>query len=298
MIVLIIFSGNKSYSQFNESNFSFNYTLAPIGNDGIDFYKTDIKLSIPIKLKKGILVNSLGLDYYQLNYKNDYSFTTTDLTTFYGINYSLMYIYPLSKQWSLSAQVRSSIVSNLTGGIDGDDFLINGGLFAIKNIGTKEKPSRLMFGIGYTTIAGTPQILPTINYTKHVSDKFSYGIGFPNTYAEYKINDRSALKSLLWLNGFYANLSNPIFVNTTDMASKVSFTSASLGLEYNYNMDKSWIISFKGGYSFYNDYSLFDSDGDRGDTVFDFDTTSKPFFSTGIKYILKNKTKNISYEKQ
>lgn len=298
MIVLIIFSGSNAYSQFNESNFSFNYTLAPIGNDGIDFYKTDIKLSIPIKLKKGILVNSLGLDYYQLNYKNDYSFTTADLTSFYGINYSLIYIYPLSKQWSLSAQVRSYIVSNLTEGINGDDFLINGGLFAIKNIGTKEKPSRLMFGVGYTTIAGKPRILPTINYTKRVSDKFSYGIGFPNTYAEYKINDRSALKSLLWLNGFYANLSNPIFVNTNDMASKVSFTSASLGLEYNYRMDESWIISFKGGYSFYNDYSLFDSDGDRGDTVFDFDTTSKPFFSTGIKYFLKNKTKNISYEKQ
>jgi len=288
MVAIIISVANKTYSQVDKDLFSFNYTLMPIGNDGVDFYKTDFNANIPIKLKSGSLTNNVGLDYYQMNYNNAYSFSTEGLTKFYSINYGLSYTYPWSDKWSINSQLQASIVSSLANTVDFDDLFLSGELSVTKKTKEKDKFASLTFGVNYSAITGKPRILPTISYTKSVNDKFSYGIGFPKAYAEYQINDINSLNAFLLADGFYANLNNPIFVNTTNEARKASFSSTSLGVEYNYTMDDFWIISFKTGYSLYNDLTLINSDGTE---VFDFDTHAKPFFSTGIKFNLKSKHK-------
>ena len=120
-IILIAFISLAGYSQrsgqFDTSLFSFNYTLAPISNDGVDFRKTDIKFNVPIKLKKGMLFNSVGFNYYQLSY-DGIRFSTDNLEQFYDINYGLMYIYPINEKWSLTTRVGISIASNLSSSID------------------------------------------------------------------------------------------------------------------------------------------------------------------------------------
>lgn len=277
----------KGYGQLERDVFSFNYTLAPIGNDGVDFYKTDFKLNIPVKLKKGVLINSVGYDYYQLSYSNA-PVNTEELNSFHGVNYRFTYLYPLNNKWNLSAGVGVSIASNLASSITKEDFLFNGGVTAIKKGGTYKKPSLFVFGLGYSTLAGKPSVLPLISYSKKVNDTFSYGIGFPNTYATYILNDRNSFNASLWQNGFYANLSNPVGVTMMDDANKASYTDISLGLDYAYQMDNTWAITFKAGYSFHNTYELLDRDNN---TVYDFDLGPKPYFSTGIKLNLKNKIK-------
>ncbi len=278
----------KGYSQFGSELVSFNYVLAPIGNDDIDFYKTELKLNIPIKLKKGILVNSVSFNDYQLGYSN-VDFNTESLDDFFGINYRLQYIYPLNKKWKLGARVGVSITSNLTASLTTEDLLFNGGIMAIKRGGTYEKPSLLTFGLGNTTITGKQKVLPMISYVKKMNEKFSFGIGFPMAFAKYELNEKNSLKASVWVNGFYANLSNPVVVNLTDSAYKASFTATSLGLEYNYWMDEIWAVSFKAGYSLYSKYELLD---DVNDTVYKFDLGPKPYFSMGLKLNLKNKFKN------
>ncbi len=293
IIAIIIFcSITKSYSQFDGSLFSFNYTLAPIGSDDFDFYKTSINFNVPIKLKKGILINSFGVNHYELNYENSMPFTTDDLNEFNGFKYSLMYVYPINDKWNVSGRLGVSAISNFTSGLSSDDLLFNSGAFVSKKGGTKEKPSRLMLGVGYSAISGKPRILPLISYTKKVSDKFSYGIGFPNLFAKYNMNERSSLKTSIWMNGFYANLSNPVVVDTYNEAEKASLTAISLGLEYEYWMDKFWAITFKTGYSMYNKYELEDV---SKNIVYEFEAGSKPYFSTGVKFSLSklfNKNKN------
>ncbi len=279
----------KGYSQFDRNLFSIEYTLAPMSNNGVTFSKTDVKLKIPTKLKKGILFNSLGFSYYQLDYF-DININTKDLGKFYGINYGLAYIYPLSDKWKISTRGGISIISNLANSISSDDLLFRGGITAIKKGGTLNNPSKFIFGLGYTTFLGTPRILPIISYNKQLNEKFSYGIGFPNTFAKYKFNKQKSLKLGLWLNGFYANLSNPINATATKTSHKVTFRTVSLGLEYNYWMDDMWAIFIKGGYSFYNKYELLDNNAHN--TTYDFGLGPTPFFSTGIKLNLKNKFKN------
>jgi hypothetical protein len=66
-VMLILFKG---FAQLEKNVFSFNYVQAPIGSDNVDFYKTEAKLTIPTKVKKGILLNSIDFKYYQFNYNN------------------------------------------------------------------------------------------------------------------------------------------------------------------------------------------------------------------------------------
>jgi len=294
LIILIAFISIKGYTQLDRNLFSFEYTLAPISNNGIDFSKTAIKLNIPTKLKKGKLFNSIGFNYSQLNYY-DVNINDKDLEKFYGVNYGLTYMYPLSGKWKISTQGGISIVSNLTNSISSDDLLFRGGITAIKKGGTINKPSKFMFGLGYTTFSGMPRLLPIISYNKQVNEKLSYRIGFPNTFTKYKFNQQKSLKFGLRLNGFYANLSNPVNATVTETSNKASFRTVSLGLEYNYWMSDIWAIFFKGTYSFYNKYELLDN---NNNTTYDFGLEPRPYFSTGIKLNLKNKFKNKKNDKQ
>ncbi|MDO5969420.1 DUF6268 family outer membrane beta-barrel protein [Flavivirga aquimarina] len=288
MVAFIISIVNKSAGQLNEDIFSFNYSLAPIGNDDIDFSKVDFGISIPVKLKEGLLINSFKADFYSLNYGTSYSFSTTDISKFNGLNYGLKYIYPLSNTWKLNAQVIAALVSNSLSHISYNDLFVGGDVSVTKLLSTNDTSESLTLGVNYTTITGEPRFLPTINYAKQVNDKLSYGIGFPKTYVVYKLSELGTLKSLLSLDGFYSNLSTPISVNLTDQASKASFSSTSLALEYDYEMDDNWGILLRGGYSFTNKYTLLDSGDNK---IFDFNTVSKPIFSAGIKFNIKKANK-------
>jgi len=292
IIIFIFFSISiQALAQRNEAGVSIDYTVAPLSDDGIDFSKTSIKFSTPTKLKKGKLVNSFGVDYYKLSYVNNFSITTNELENIYQFNYSLRYTRLLTNKWALSGQAGTSLSSNLTNSIGIDDLNFRGGISAIKRGGTFDKPSMLMFGLNYSAISGKPRVLPTISYIKKVSEKFSFGIGFPHTYVKYNFNQKHSLKSLIWMNGFYGNLGNPIAIDGTNEAEKASYRTISLGAEYNYSISNPLTLILKAGYSLNNSYELLDSENN---TVYDFNSSSEPYFSIGLKFKLKNSKKNSS----
>jgi len=285
LLALFGFTSITGIAQIKGDIFSFNYTLAPISSDDIEYSKTDFKFNFPLKLKKGVLLNYAGFDYYQIGYDN-INFVAEDISQFYEVSYGLTYRHPIGEKWRLSARGGVSMASNFTNTLTKNDIGFRGGLTALKRLGSKETSSMFMFGLDYTALSGKPRILPMLSYTKRVNDKFSYGIGFPNTSVEYKLNDKSGLKTSLWMNGFYANLSEQFGVTMTDVADKVSFSTVSLELEYSYWMDRMWAITFKGGYSLRNEYQLLDN---NNSIVYDFELRSKPYFSAGIKFNIKNR---------
>lgn len=278
-LFLVIVSA-ESYSQFDKELLSINYTYAPTGNDDHDFSKIDMRFGLPIKLKNGFLRNSVNFNYFKTNFEDDISFNTTDLEQVYGINYGLMYTHNLSDKWGLNLRGGVSLTSNLTDKISGDDLQFIGGVTAVKRGGTFDKPSKFVFGLGYATITGKPRVIPLVSFTKRINDKFSYGIGFPRTYALYKVNEKSTLKGMLWMNGYYSNLSDPVDIGYNVDAEKSSFSAIALGLDYSYRLNKLWSIVFKGGYSLKSKYDLLDSENE---IIYNFDSSAKPYFSTGVK---------------
>lgn len=277
---------SKIYGQLDHDILSINYAVAPKGNDDLDFSKTDIKINLPTMFRKGILSNSLSINYYEMNFENALNFNTKDLENVYDFNYTLSYAYPIYEKWELEWNAGVSLISNLTNNITSEDFLFNGGVIAVKNGGTIDNPSKLKFGLTYSTITGIPRILPHFSFAKYVNSKFNYSLGFPMSYATFHLNNRSILNSVFWVDGFYSNLSNPVYINYSDSAQKTSFSSLTLGLDYNYKMDESWSIIFKAGYSLTNKYEILDQENNL---IYDFETATKPFFSTGIRFDLKNK---------
>jgi hypothetical protein len=284
-----------SKAQNMPSLFSFEYTLAPEGDDEVEFYRTSINANIPIKLNKGKLINAVGFDYFQLNH-NGVNFSTTDFNEIYGINYRLLYMRPLSKSWSLQVSGGASIVSNLASSIQSEDFLFNGGLSFQKRGGSPEKPYQFTIGVGYLPVFGEPRILPIINYTKKLNEKYTISLGFPRMFVAYNMSEKSILKAATWFNGFYANLSEDVVIPGTRKAQKSLFVAAGVGLEYTYRMDEHWAIAVKGGYSLLNEYELLDEDNN---TLYDFEAAAKPYFSTGITFNLKsnNKKRNDAQQK-
>ena len=286
-LVAIVIEG---YGQFKQEIFTMNYTYSPAESDDLDFSKTEIGLNIPIKIKKGFLSNTLGLNHHKMNFQNDLQFNTTYLEKVYEINYGFKYNYPLSDNWSLEVKVGASLISNLANNLTTADFLFDGNLMVEKLGGTIDRPSQFIFGLAYASITGRPKLLPLISYSKKVNKRFSYRIGFPKTDVAYHINYRNTLNGMIWLDGFYSNLSNPVYVNYEENAFKTSFSSISLGLNYSYKMDESWAIVFKGGYSLTNKYDLLDKENN---IVYSFDTSTRPYFSTGVKFSLKNNKNKI-----
>lgn len=281
MAAIIISVVNKTYSQVDDDLVSFSYMLAPIGNDEIEFNKTNLAINIPVTINNGVLTNNVGLDFYQVQYNADNNFSTEDLEKFYDLHYGLSYTFPISNTWFLNGEFKTSLVSNLSDQLDFNDLFFSGEVSTIRKINLNGKPASLKLGVMYSAITGKPKVLPAVSFTKQVSEKFTYSIGFPKTYTEYKINERSSFNSFFQLDGFYANLSNSILVNDLKEARKASFSSTFLGIEYSHRMDNLWDIFFKTGYSINNDFSLRDSNNNE---FFDFDLKSRPFFSTGIKY--------------
>jgi len=280
-IVILSLMTFNAHGQFYEGVALIDYAIAPTSEDGVDFSKISAKYSYPKKLKKGVLINSVGVDYFQMNYDSHFEIETQDLENLYNINYNLRYVYPLDSKWVLMGQVGASLSSNLRNSIQSDDFIFTGGINAIKRGGTLDNPSRLLLGFNYVTLTGKPRVLPMISYVKKVNDTFSYGLGFPNTYAKFNFNEKNSLKSLIWVNGFYTNLSNPIFINANMEAKKASFRALLLGLEYGHLLNKRTSIILKGGYTLSNEYLLLDMNNNE---VYNFNTTSEPYFSIGLKF--------------
>ena len=275
--VFLFFLSVAAFSQFNF--FEFDYRLAPIANDNVDNYITSFKLNTPVKMKKGVLMNSVSFDKYQFSY-SAINFDTKDLKELYKINYTAAYIYPLTKKWRLRSFVGASLASNLTETLTTDDFLINGGLIGIKDLSKGELKSMLSFGLTYSSLAGSPRVIPVFRYFKQLNNKLSYSLGFPTTNVSYKVDETNLVKAYLGIKNVYANLGDAIAITNTQKADKAFFVTGDLGLIYEHKLDDMWTMTGKAGYSIYSNYELLDETNNQ---VYDFDLEPAPFFSLGLK---------------
>ena len=274
----------KTFGQFDAPLAKLNYTLAPIGADTIDVYTTHMEANIPSLLGKATLTNSFNADYYQINYQiEENDFSTYPLTNFYNLKYQLSYSYPFSDHFKLESKGNITLASNLTDNVTMDDFVFGAGLYVTTKLKTDAKPTHLKFGLEYNTLLGQPKLLPIFSFYREISDDLSYDLGFPSSNIIYKLNFKSQIKASADVNGLYTNLSNPIYIDQIQAAQKASISTKSFAFDYSYKMDANWNIHFSTGFIFQNSYELLNS---NNQTIYDFDTSSKVFFTTGLIFNL------------
>ena len=290
ILIIIVGSTNIVSSQQLGNFFNIGHTYSP-STDDFDLNSTKLKFNIPVKLEKGYLTNSFGIDYTTINYNQDYPFNTEEIDNFYSISYGLSYAYPLKKKWNLIARVNPTIASNLEGKLTSEDFLLNGALLASKNWGTFKKGSTLTFGLAYAAISGRPGVFPFINFKQRINEQFSYELGFPNMSFKYNLNTKNSFKIGLKQQGFNINLSgNNGPVIDGEEAQKLRSRNLLTDFEYSYKISNIWRLNTSIGYSLTNRYVL--ANEDRV-SIFNFNVDKRrAFFTVGLSYSLKGLIKN------
>ena len=281
--ILMLSVGLCSFAQLKEGVIEFNYKLSPVASDDVALQNSNLYIEVPTTVGQGVLTHAFTADYNLYDYLATTPFNTEDLNTFYNLKYQLEYKYPLTNSINIHAQANAAIMSTLNQNIIGDDFFFGGGLYVSKTNTAESKPSVLKLGISYSSITGKPTYLPIISYEKIVNSRLSYKIGFPEAEIIYGLSEVSKVRLSLNTNGYYANISKPLYINIDHVAEKAKISSTNLGLQYQYKMDNSWSIKLGAEYALKNSYKL----ENNNNTVYNFNVSSKPAFSTGIIYNLK-----------
>lgn len=260
------------------------YSFIPSSKSDDQYTRLRAILNYPIKLKeKDYLI--VGAEYNRiiLNLEEDYPFNPRDLNRLHIIDLNFGYTFKCKNYWRLGVNLNPRIASTLTNSLTSDDLFLNGGVFAIKDrtdVTDIDKPYRLVLGLTYNTTAGLPYPLPFISYFRQVNEKWSFNVGVPKSNLKYTFNQRSNLQAFASLDGYFANIQEPMLVGDK-LVDNISLSVAVGGLGYEYCFTKHIVAYSYIGYTFRLNNVL--RNGDR-DEVFKLDDLNAFYLRTGLKF--------------
>ena len=260
------------------------YSFIPSSKSDDQYTRLRAILNYPIKLKeKDYLI--VGAEYNRiiLNLEDDYPFITKDFNRLHIIDLNFGYTFKCKNDWRLGVNLNPRIASTLTNSLASDDLFLNGGVFAIKDRTAAtviDKPYRLVLGLTYNTTAGLPYPLPFISYFRQVNEKWSFNVGVPKSNLKYTFNKRSNLQAFASLDGYFANIQEPMLVGDK-LVDNISLSVAVGGLGYEYCFTKHIVAYSYIGYTFRLNNVL--RNGDR-DEVFKLDDLNAFYLRTGLKF--------------
>lgn len=280
VFLLMIVSTAGNAQNFEIFSAGLNSTLN--NSNSVGLRNATININLPLKLKSGMLTNSLSFSKYYLDYNTDETMNTATIESFKTLKYTLGYFTKINDAWGFKTNISPTISSNFESGITMDDVFLNGSLAFIRS----SKKGNLHLGLVYNTGFGTYKPMPIISYSRKVNNVFSYMLGIPITKIEYAINATNMANFYLKPKGFYSNISNNLNINTTDKAEMVKYKSIQTGINYSHTIDDFWKLSLDAGYQFSTKYELLNNN----ESVYEFKTKNSFYVGLNLKLdLLKNK---------
>lgn len=278
--LLMIVSTSGKAQNFEIFSADINSTLN--NSNSVGLRHASISINLPLRLKKGMLTNSLLFSRYNIDYNTNETMNTATIENFKTLKYTLGYFTEISDTWGLKTNISPTISSNFESSLTMDDVFFNGSLAFIKSY----KESSLHFGLVYNTNFGTNKPMPIISYSRKVNNAVSYILGMPITKIEYIINKTNKANFYLKPKGFYSNISDNLTINSTDKAEKVKYKSIQSGVNYSHALNDLWKLSLDAGYQFSSKYELLNN----GESIYEFKTKNSIFVGLNLKFnLLKNK---------
>lgn len=264
---------------FELLNVELNSTLND--ENSIGFKNAAIKINLPVKLKKGMLLNSLSFSTNRISYNSEIGLNTSTIENFKTLKYSIGFLNNINETWKFKAAIAPTISSNFESSINSDDVFINGSLVFMK----VNNGSKLRLGLAYNSGFGMNTPIPVISYSKKVSETFSYTLGMPETKFVYKFSQNNALNLYLKPRGFYSNISENIFLDSSVKAERAKYRTIVSGLNYLHRIDDCWNISINAGYQISSKYDLLNGTN----SVYEFETKNNLFVGLKLKFELLKK---------
>ncbi|MBF4472175.1 DUF6268 family outer membrane beta-barrel protein [Flavobacterium sp. HJJ] len=254
--ILILTPLFSAYAQ-NGYILEFNTKTEPIDNGsikqteiGMQFFK-DIsaatKLTNTFKYKSTTITDEIEtylLADYNTNYSN---------THFNSFSNAFEFSHQFSKKTKLNLSFEPTV--NFQNSISITDVTILGGAEINQTISNS---SSIDLGIKRMTVFGKPQLLPTFAFNHQFNKDISLKLGFPNTALSYSSSIRDSFSLRNDFSGSVYNLNPHITSDDKTSMAIAGFSQMETTLQYERNIDTSWFVNFKGGYSTNKEFKFSD----------------------------------------
>lgn len=276
---LVFFIGMVSWANAQETDLStkVEYTYFPQNDSENSFRRFRARINYPIQLgERSYLIPGVEYRNVELKYDDNAPFLTKNLERFQSFTARMTYTFGLKNDWRFAVRAGVQMTSNFADlHFVPEDVIYIGGVYLIKDRSKEEVdlPWRIVFGIRYSTKSGRPFPLPVINYFRTINEHWEYTLGVPKTKLTYLFDRKNRLIAFAELDGFYANIRNPIsFTNENgDLkhAEDITMTVVLGGLGYEHYFTKHILIFAYAGYTILNDIRLRNKDKEDVYTIND-----------------------------
>ena len=272
------------FSVYAQKGFTIdlNIKTEPIENGSIKqtgieiFFFKDIgtknKLTNTFKYKSTTVTDEIET-YLLKNYVTNYS-----STHFIGFENIFEFSHQIAEKTKLKIAIEPT--ANYEGNFDISDISILGGIELSQSL---NKNNSIDLGIKRMTVFGKPEILPTFSFNHKFNNETYLKLGFPNSELAYSNSIRNKFSLNNDFSGSSYNLYSPIATDDTNAITKLGFSQMETTLQFERNMETSWYVSLKGGFSSNKEFKF--SDENRTNEM---NQTLKNggIFSISIKYKL------------
>lgn len=225
----------------------FNTKTEPIDNGsikqteiGMQFFKdisTTNALKNTFKYKSTTITDEVE-NYLLENYNSNYS-----NTHFNNFTNAFEFSHQFSEKTKLNLSFEPTV--NFQNTISISDVTLLGGIEISQVL---SQNNSIDLGIKRMTVFGKPQILPTISLNHQFNKDVYLKLGFPNSSLSYSSSIRDSFSLKNDFSGSNYNLS-PSIITADKKITKAGFSQMETTLQYERNIDTSWFVNFKGGYS-------------------------------------------------
>lgn len=283
IIVLLILVFQNTHAQLTDlARLEYSYIPKSKSEDNFNRYRALI--NYPIKTQTDCYL-VVGGEYSRiaLNLEDNYPFDISNLNRLHVIDLNIGYTFKLNNDWRLGAKLSPRIASTLTHKLSGDDFFLNGGVYAIKDRTKEEslkRPYRLILGLTYNSTTGIPLPLPFISYYRRVNENWSFNLGVPKTNVKYFFNERNIVQTFVGIDGYFANIQDNIVLDG-NQAENISLSVIVAGLGYEYCFTDHLIWYAYTGHTISMSNRLRDN---NRDDIYRLDKVNAFYLRTGIKF--------------
>lgn len=283
VIILLFLVFKTSWAQLTDL-VRLEYSFIPKSKSEDQYTRLRGLINYPIALKNDAYL-IVGGEYNNiiLNLGKEYPFDIENLSSIHVIDLNVGYTFKWNEKWRFGAKINPRIASTLERSITTGDFFLNGGIYAItdrtKDTGLR-RPYRLILGLTYNATVGIPYPLPFISYFRRINETWTFNAGVPKSNIKYSFNDSNYLQAFVGLDGYFANLQNPMIVNGRN-ADHISLSVVVGGLGYEYCFTKHLVAYVYAGYTFRLNNVLRNEDRDE---IFKLDNVNSFYLRSGLKF--------------
>ncbi|PZX93564.1 hypothetical protein DOS84_09080 [Flavobacterium aquariorum] len=217
---------------------------------GVLFFKdigTKNKLTNTFKYKSTTVTDEIET-YLLKNYVTNYS--STHFISFENI---FEFSHQITEKTKLNIAIEPT--ANYESNFDVSDISILGGIELSQSL---NKNNSIDVGVKRMTVFGKPEILPTFSFNHQFNNKAYLKLGFPYSELSYSNSIRNKFSLNNDFSGSSYNLNSPVVTEDINAITKLGFSQIETTLQFERNMDTSWYVSLKGGYSSNKEFKFSD----------------------------------------